>query len=91
MIIKNELVRYEGNEEKLKNLVNDAIGFLEQVGKWGFNLQMEELQDIMGEILNEYVYGFEMSLWGIGVKKPFPPNISVLAELLGFNIENFPK
>lgn len=88
-ILSQELTRYEGNEERIKNFVDEIVEFLDHTEKWGFNLRKEESQDIMGEILEEYVYDFEMDLWRGGAEKPFPPNLIRLAEKLGFNVERF--
>ncbi len=90
-LLKEELHRYEGNEERLKNFVDEIVEFLASNEKWGLNLQKEESQDIMGEILREYIYDFEMGLWREGIsRRPFPPNLYRLAEMLGFNVDNLP-
>ena len=45
----------------------------------------------MGQILDECVEGAEKCWWGDGGEKPFHPNLIILAEKLGFNVENFSK
>lgn len=88
--LREELTRYEGNEERLKNFIDEIVEFLITIEKWGFNLKKEESQDIMGEILGEYIYDFEIGLWREGIKKTFPPNLYLLAEKLGFNVDRLP-
>jgi hypothetical protein len=71
--------------------IEEAITLLDLVEKWGFELSKEEAQDLMAEILEEYIEGLEKSWWGNGSKKSFPPNLIALAEKLGFNVEKFLK
>lgn len=88
--IREEMSRYVGNENNVKRLINDTIEFLKKMEIFGFRIKREEAQDIMSEILKEYVYEFEFGLWRGGIKKPFPMNIYQLAEKLDFNIKDFP-
>jgi alpha-amylase/alpha-mannosidase (GH57 family) len=78
------LVEQEGKIEEM-------IILLDQVEKWGFELSKEEVQDRMWEILFEYVWGLEKSWWENAPEKPFSPNLLVLAEKLGFNMDRFLK
>jgi len=71
--------------------IEEMITFLNQVEKWGFELSKEEAQNVMAEILDEYVGSLEESWWGNGVERPFPPNLIALAEKLNFNVDRFPK
>ncbi|OGP73719.1 MAG: hypothetical protein A2W09_01530, partial [Deltaproteobacteria bacterium RBG_16_50_11] len=81
-IMGKGLVEQEGRIEEI-------IILLDQAEKWGFELPREEVQDWMWEILVEYVWGLEKSWWGDAPEKPFPPNLIVLAEKLGFNMDRF--
>jgi alpha-amylase/alpha-mannosidase (GH57 family) len=76
-------------EQEVK--IEEIIILLDQVTKWGFELSKEEVQDWMWEILVEYVWGLEKSWWGDGPEKPFSPNLLLLAEKLGFNMDRFLK
>jgi hypothetical protein len=71
--------------------VEEIISFLDLVGKWGLEISKEEAQDLTDEMLKEYVGGLEKSWWGNGSEKRFPPNLILLAEKLGFNMEKFSK
>ncbi len=94
-ILQETMVRYHSTlpeEDKLKTeKVEEVINLLDLVKKWGFRLQIEEVQDLMGEMLKEYMGALEKSWWGEGVGKPFPPNLILLAEKLNFNVERFSK
>ena len=80
-----------GKEEYKAEKVKQVIDFMEKVETWGFELGKEEAQNLMSEMLNEYVLPFEESLWEGGAKKDFPPNLISLAEMLGFNVDRFSK
>jgi hypothetical protein len=71
--------------------IEEIITFLARVEKWGFEISKDEAQDLMDEMLKEYVGGLEKSWWGNGSEKPFPPNLILLAEKLDFNVERFSK
>jgi len=71
--------------------IEEVITLLDLVEKWGFELSKGETQDLMAEILEEYIEGLEKSWWGNGSQKSFPPNLIALAEKLGFNVEKFSK
>jgi hypothetical protein len=94
-ILQETMARYQSalpEEEKLKaEKVGEVIRLLDRVEKWGFKLQIEEVQGLMGEVLKEYVLGLEKSWWGEGVERPFPANLTLLAEKLDFNVERFSK
>jgi hypothetical protein len=94
-ILQETMVRYHSTlpeEDKLKTeRVEEIIKLLDLVNKFGFRLQIEEVQDLMGEMLREYMGALEKSWWGEGVEKPFPPNLILLAEKLNFNVERFSK
>ncbi|MFB3886564.1 MAG: DUF3536 domain-containing protein [Thermodesulfobacteriota bacterium] len=79
-------------EDPLKaEKVEEIIRLLDRIKKWGFALPVEEVQDLMGEMLQKYVGGLEESWWGEGIQKPFPANLIFLAEKLNFNVERFLK
>jgi hypothetical protein len=94
-ILQETMARYQSalpEEEKLKaEKVEEVIKLLDLVEKWGFKLRKEEAQGLMEEMLKEYVLGLEKSWWGEGVEKPFPANLTLLAEKLDFNVERFSK
>ncbi len=71
--------------------IEEIIIFLDLVEKWGFEISKDEAQDLMDEMLKEYVGGLEESWWGNGSEKPFPRNLILLAEKLDFNVEKFSK
>ena len=71
--------------------IEEIIRLLDLVEKWGFELSREEAQDLMAEIMEEDIEGLEKSWWGDGSEKPFPSNLIILAEKLGFNVERFSK
>jgi hypothetical protein len=52
---------------------------------------MEEAQNLMGEILDECVEALDKCWWGDAEGKPFHPNLIILAEKMGFNVERFSK
>jgi hypothetical protein len=71
--------------------IEEIISFVDLVQKWGFEISKEEAQDLMDEMLEEYVGGLEKSWWGNGTERSFPANLILLAEKLGFNMERFSK
>ena len=93
--LKETLARYSSTlseENRLKaEKVEEVLTLLNLAEKWGFNLQKEEVQNLMDEMLKEYVLSLERSRWGEGIEKPFPSNLILLAEKLSFNVEQFLK
>ncbi len=71
--------------------VEEIAGFLDLAERWGFELRKGEAQNLMDEMLNEYVLVLEESWWGSGVEKSFPANLIDLAQKLGFNVDRFAK
>lgn len=71
--------------------VEEIMMLLDLVKKWGFDLSLEEAQNLMEEILDESIGGLEKFWWENGAARPFSPNLIVLAEKLGFNVERFSK
>jgi hypothetical protein len=57
----------------------------------GFDISLEEAQNLMGEILQECVGDLEKCWWEGGEGKPLHPNSITLAEKLGFNVGRFSK
>lgn len=72
-------------------LIEEIIKLLDLAKKWGFGLSKEEAQDLMDEVLDEFFGALEKGWWEDGIVKPFPHNLIVLAEKLGFNVERFSK
>jgi hypothetical protein len=64
---------------------------IELAKKWGFEIFLEEAQNLVGQILEECAEGLEKCWWADGEEKPFHPNLITLAEKLGFNVERFSK
>jgi alpha-amylase/alpha-mannosidase (GH57 family) len=71
--------------------IKEVITFLDLVKKWDFGISLEEAQSLMGQILDECVGDLEKCWWGDGDEKPFHPNLIILAEKLGFNVERYSK
>ncbi len=94
-ILQETMARYQldsPEEDKLKaEKVEELIRLLVLAERWGFKLQKEEAQNLMYEMLKEYVCTLEKSWWGESVEKPFPLNLIILAEKLDFNVERFTK
>jgi alpha-amylase/alpha-mannosidase (GH57 family) len=72
-------------------LAEEVITLLDLAKKWGFEIPMEEAQNLMGEILDECVEALDKCWWGDAEGKPFHPNLIILAEKMGFNVERFSK
>jgi alpha-amylase/alpha-mannosidase (GH57 family) len=85
------LLRTPEDSSIMEERIEEIITFLARVEKWGFEISKDEAQDLMDEMLKEYVGGLEKSWWGNGSEKPFPPNLILLAEKLDFNVERFSK
>jgi hypothetical protein len=71
--------------------VEEVSQLLDLNERWGFKLQKEEAQNLMGEMLKVCIESLEKSWWGESVEKPFFPNFILLAEKLDFNVEKFLK
>ena len=71
--------------------VEEIMMLLDWVKKWGFDLSLEEAQNLMAQILDECFGKLEKCWWEDGTPRPFPPNLITLAEKLGFNVERFSK
>ena len=69
----------------------EVMTLLDSAKNWGFEISLEEAQNLMGQILEECVGGLEKCWWENGTPKRFSPNLITLAEKLGFNIEKFSK
>jgi alpha-amylase/alpha-mannosidase (GH57 family) len=79
----------ESQSEKVEELMT----LIDRGEQWGFNLREGEAQNIMDEILDRSLEELERDWWGWGAggQPPFPPNLIVLAERLGFNVDRFSK
>jgi len=71
--------------------IEEIITLLDLIKKWGFEISLEEAQNVMGEILQECVGDLEKCWWGEVNEKPFHPGLITLAEKLRFNVERFSK
>jgi len=81
----------ESNLTFQEEQIEEIIALLDLSQKWGFELSKEEAQDLMVEVLEEYVGRLEKSWWGDGSERSFPSNLVILAEKLDFNVEKFSK
>jgi alpha-amylase/alpha-mannosidase (GH57 family) len=72
-------------------LAEEIMVLLDLAMKWGFEISLEEAQNLMGGILEECVGDLEKCWWGDGEGKPFRPDLITLAERLGFNVDRFSK
>ena len=72
-------------------LAEEVLTLLDLARKWDLEISLEEAQTSMGEILEECVGGLEKCWWENGTSKLFSPNLIILAEKLGFNVERFSK
>lgn len=88
-MVKDSPETMESRAERIEELIT----FIDRAGEWGFDLRKGEVQNIMNEMLDSYFGGLEMSWWGwgAGTERPFPANLIVLAEKLGFNVDRFAK
>jgi alpha-amylase/alpha-mannosidase (GH57 family) len=71
--------------------IEELMTFLDLVKKWDVVLPLEEAQNLMKELLDEWLGGLEKGWWENGATRPFPSNLITLAEKLGFNVERFLK
>ncbi len=71
--------------------IEEMMILLDWVKKWGFDLSLEEAQNLMAQILDECFGKLEKCWWENGTAKPFSPNLITLAEKLGFNVERYLK
>jgi alpha-amylase/alpha-mannosidase (GH57 family) len=88
----NGLQKGKGSDlSRQSEVVEEVLTLLDLAKKWGFEISLEEAQNLMGEILDECVESVEKCWWGDVEEKPFHPNLITLAEKLGFNVERFSK
>jgi hypothetical protein len=88
----NGLQKGKGSDlSRQSEVVEEVLTLLDLAKKWGFEISLEEVQNLMGEILDECVESVEKCWWGDVEEKPFHPNLITLAEKLGFNVEKFSK
>ena len=88
----NALQKGKGSDLSLQSeMVEEVLTLLDLAKKWDFQISLEEAQNLMGQILNECAESVEKCWWGDGGEKPFHPNLIILAEKLGFNVEKFSK
>jgi len=72
-------------------LAEEVVRLLDFARKWELEISLEETQNSMGEMLEQCVGDLEQCWWENGTPKLFSPNLILLAEKLGFNVERFPK
>ncbi len=71
--------------------IEEIMALLDLAKRWGLEISSEEAQNSMSEILEECVEDLEKCWWENGTPKLFSPNLVLLAEKLGFNVERFSK
>jgi hypothetical protein len=71
--------------------IEEVMRLLDLAKKWGFDLSLEEAQNLIEEMLDESIGGLEKLWWEDGTARPFSPRLIVLAEKLGINVERFSK
>ncbi len=64
--------------------IEEIITLLDRVEKWGFEISKDEAQDLMDEILKEYVGGLRRVGGEMAVKSLFPRNLILLGRKVGF-------
>lgn len=88
----NGLQKIEGPDlHRQGEQIKEVMILLDLAKKWDFKISLEEAQNLMGQLLDESVGGLEKYWWGNGAARPFPQNLIILAEKLGFNVERFSK
>ncbi|MGQ9509911.1 MAG: DUF3536 domain-containing protein [Thermodesulfobacteriota bacterium] len=99
-LILNELLKeraeilFKHRDFDLSNfegVIQEIIAILEFSERWGFDLDQEEAQSLIGEMLDQLVSSFESYWWGMGKPRPFTPVFLTLAEKMNFNTERFLK
>jgi hypothetical protein len=100
LLVLNKMLREKMNGlQKIKSSdlhrqaeqIEEIIALLDLAKKWGFEISLEEAQDLMGQILDECVGSLEKYWWENGATRPFPSNLITLAEKMGFNVERYSK
>ncbi len=88
----NDLQKSKGSDlSHQSEQIEEVMMLLDSAKKWDFEISLEVVQNVMKEILDEYIGGLEQYWWGNGMARSFPPNLITLAEKLGFNVERFSK
>jgi alpha-amylase/alpha-mannosidase (GH57 family) len=88
----NVLQKSKGSDlSRQSELAEEVMTLLDSAKKWGFEISLEEAQNLMGQILEECVGGLEKCWWENGTPKQFSPNLITLAEKMGFNVERYSK
>jgi len=100
LLVLNKMLREKMNTlQKIKSSdlhrqaeqIEEIIALLDLAKKWGFEISLEEAQNLIGQILDECFGNLEKGWWENGATRPFPSNLITLAEKLGFNVERFLK
>jgi alpha-amylase/alpha-mannosidase (GH57 family) len=81
----------ESDLSRQEEQIEELMTLLDSTKKWDFVLPLEEAQNLMKEILDEWVGGLEKGWWEDGATRPFPSNLINLTEKLGFNVERYLK
>jgi len=88
----NLLEKSKGSDlSRQSEQAEEVMTLLDSAKKWGFEISLEEAQNLMGQILEECVGDLEKCWWENGTPKQFSPNLITLAEKLGFNVERYSK
>jgi len=79
--------------ESQAETIDELITFIDLAERWGFELRKGEAQNLMSQMLDQVLGNLELSWWGWGGhgEKRFFPNLILLAEKLGFNVDRFSK
>ncbi len=88
----NALQKNKGSDlHRQSELAEEVLALLDLARKWGFEISLEEAQNVMSQILGECVGDLEKCWWENGTPKLFSPNLITLAGKLDFNVERFSK
>jgi alpha-amylase/alpha-mannosidase (GH57 family) len=86
------LQRTKGTDlSRQAELAGEVLTLVDLAKKWELEISLEETQNSMGEMLEQCVGDLEQCWWENGTAKLFSPNLILLAEKLGFNVERFSK
>ncbi len=71
--------------------IEEIVTLLDLTKEWGFEISLEEAQNLLKEMLDKCVEDLEKCWWEGGEGKPFHPSLITLAEKLGFNVDKYSK
>ncbi len=88
----NALQKNKGSDlPRQSELAEEMLALLNLAKKWDLEMSLEEARNSMNQILGECVGDLEKCWWENGTPKLFSPNLIILAEKLGFNVDRFSK